>query len=78
MISTTADGWTVDTMKAGFLGMTAHWIEVKAGDKWKMHSEVIGFRTISGDHSGQNLRRYFVAVCDRIGIINTERSKVCT
>jgi hypothetical protein len=23
MISTTADGWTVDMMKAGFLGVTA-------------------------------------------------------
>jgi hypothetical protein len=75
MISTTADGWTVDTTKAGFLGVTAHWIQVKK-DKWAMRWEVIGFRTISGDHSGKNLGRYFVGVCDRIGIINMERSKV--
>lgn len=75
MISTTADGWTVDTTKAGFLGVTAHWIQVKK-DKWEMRSEVIGFRAISGDHSGKNLGRYFVGVCDRIGIINMERSKV--
>lgn len=77
MISTTADGWTVDTTKAGFLGVTAHWIQVKK-DKWEMHPEVIGFRVISGDHSGKNLGRYFVGVCDRIGIINMERSKLLT
>ena len=34
-ISSTADGWSADTMKAAFLGMTGHWIDVKDG-KWKM------------------------------------------
>jgi len=71
LISTTADMWTVDTTKAAFLGVTAHWIEVK-GKKWEMHSEVIGFRMVSGDHSGKN----FVGVCDQIGIMNMKRSKV--
>jgi hypothetical protein len=56
--------------------MTAHWIQVK-DDKWEMRSEVIGFRPISGDHSGENLGRYFVGVCDRIGIMDAHRSKVC-
>jgi hypothetical protein len=74
-VSTTADGWTVDTTKAAFLGVTAHWIEVN-GNKWEMRSEVIGFRTLSGEHSGENLGRYFVGVCDRIGIIDSKRSKV--
>ena len=76
-ISTTADMWTVDTMKAAFLGVTAHWIEVKK-EIWTMCLEVIGFRTVSGDHSGKNLGRYFVGICDRIGIMNTDRSKVST
>jgi hypothetical protein len=75
LISTTADMWTVDTTKAAFLGVTAHWIEVK-GKKWEMRSEVVGFRSVSGDHSGKNLGRYFVGVCDRIGIMNMKRSKV--
>ena len=66
----------VDTTKAAFLGVTAHWIEIKAG-KWKMRAEVIGFRSISGDHSGQNLGRYFVGVCDWIGIMGKNQSKVC-
>jgi hypothetical protein len=77
-ISTTADMWTVDTTKAAFLGVTAHWIEVKMEpqETWEMRSEVIGFRSVSGDHSGNNLGRYFVGVCDRIGIMDAERSKV--
>ena len=65
--------------KAAFLGVTAHWIDVKGregGEMWEMRSEVISFRSVSGDHSGKNLGRYFVGVCDRIGIMNTKRSKV--
>jgi hypothetical protein len=46
------DGWSADTTKMGFLGMTAHWIEVKE-KKWKMRAEVIGFKAISGTHSGR-------------------------
>ena len=70
--------WTVDTTKAAFLGVTAHWIEVKIEPKeiWTLRSEVIGFRPVSGDHSGENIARYFVGVCDRIGIMNGEKSKV--
>jgi hypothetical protein len=72
--------WTVDTTKAAFLGVTAHWIEVKPGPKeiWSMRSEVVGFRPVSGDHSGKNLGRYFVGVCDRIGITDMDQSKVST
>jgi hypothetical protein len=29
LISTTADGWSVDTTKASFLGVTAHWVDVR-------------------------------------------------
>ena len=75
LISTTADGWSVDTTKASFLGVTAHWIEVK-NSKWKLRSEVIGFQPVSGEHSGGNLGRYFVGVCERVRIINAGRSKV--
>ncbi|KAF8155660.1 hypothetical protein B0H34DRAFT_505043 [Crassisporium funariophilum] len=34
-VSITEDGWSADTTKQGFEGMTGHWIEVKGG-KWKM------------------------------------------
>jgi hypothetical protein len=59
----------------GFLGMTAHWIEVIDG-KWKMRSEVIGFKAISGAHSGENLGRYAVGLLDRVGIMSAKASKV--
>jgi hypothetical protein len=55
--------------------MTAHWIEVK-DEKWKLRSEVIGFQSISGEHSGSNLGRYFVGLCDRVGIMSKNESKV--
>jgi hypothetical protein len=41
-----------------------------------MRTEVVGFQGISGDHGGVNLGRYFMGLCDRIGICNAEGSKV--
>ena len=61
-------------MKAGFLGMTAHWVEVKE-QKWKMRAEVIGFKALSGTHSGENLGRYAVGLLDRVGIMDKKISK---
>ena len=74
-IATTSDGWTADNTKGTFLGMTAHWIDVKDGE-WKLCAEVVGFKSISGEHSGENLGRYFISLCDRVGILNKESSKV--
>jgi len=71
----TADCWSADTTKASFLGMTAHWIEVKDG-MWKLRSEVVAFKGLSGEHSGGNLGRYFVGLCERVGIITQNQSKV--
>jgi hypothetical protein len=56
--------------------MTAHWIEVK-GKEWKMRSEIIGFKAISGAHSGENLGRYAVGLLDRVGIMDEKGSKAC-
>ena len=53
-VSITLDNWTVDMTKASFLGMTAHWIEIKEG-RWTVRVEVVGFQSISGNHSGENL-----------------------
>ena len=79
LISTTADMWSADMTKLAFLDVTAHWIDMKGREgeeMWEMHSEVISFQSVSGDHSGKNLGQYFVGVCDWIGIMNTKRSKV--
>jgi len=56
--------------------MTAHWIEVKEG-KWKLRAEVIGFKALSGAHSGENLGRYAVGLLDHVGIMDKKQSKVC-
>lgn len=68
----TADTWLVETTKASFLRVTAHWIKVK-DNKWKLWVEVIGFRPLFGEHSGPNLAQYFMGVCECIGIITAQR-----
>lgn len=70
-----SDGWTADNTKGAFLGMTAHWIEVK-DEEWKLQAEVVGFQPISGEHSGVNLGKYFVGLCDRVRIMSKGSSKV--
>lgn len=57
--------------------MTAHWIDVDAKtEAWTLRSEVVGFRLLHGTHAGNNLGRYFLGLCDRIGITSSEYSKV--
>lgn len=73
-MSITEDGWSADTTRMGFEGMTAHWIEVKE-EKWKMKAAVIGFKALSGAHSGENLGRYAVGLLDRVGIMDKKGSK---
>ena len=72
----TADGWSADTTKAGFLGMMAHWIEVKE-QKWKMRAEVITFKALSGAHSGENLERYAMGLLNHVGIMDKKRLEAC-
>ena len=61
--------------KAGFQGMTMHWIEVKEG-RWKMRAAVIGFKALSGGHSGENLARNSVGLLDQVGIMSKSRAKL--
>jgi hypothetical protein len=55
--------------------MTGHWIDVKDG-KWTMRAAVIGFKALSGAHSGENLGRYSVGLLDQVGIMSKTGSKV--
>jgi hypothetical protein len=55
--------------------MTAHWIDVNEG-KWNLRAEVVGFQPVSGEHSGVNLAKYFVGLCERVGIMSNVDSKV--
>ena len=76
-VSTTMDLWSADQTKVAFFGLTAHWIQVDAKSKnWNLKSHVIVFREISGAHSGDNIGRYFVGLCERVGIISAP-TKVC-
>ena len=60
----TADGWSADTMKQGYLSLTAQWIDVRDQGKWVLQSEIVGFWALSGAHSSDNLGCYFVGLCD--------------
>jgi hypothetical protein len=42
-----------------------------------MKAVVIGFKALSGGHSGENLGRYSVGLLDRVGIMDKKNSKVC-
>jgi len=41
-----------------------------------MKAVVIGFKALSGGHSGENLGRYFIGLLDHIGIMSKTRTKV--
>ena len=75
-VSATADGWTADNTKQGYLGMTAHWIDINKAGKWTLRAKVVGFYLIHGTHAGSNLGWYFVGLCDRVGIMSRSHSKV--
>ena len=42
---------------------------------WKMRAEVIGFKALSGAHSGENLGQYAVGLMDHVGIMSETGSK---
>ena len=43
-----------------------------------LKSQVVTFQGISDAHSGDNLGRYFVGLCEQAGIIEPASSKVST
>jgi len=51
----------------GFLGMLAHWIEVKE-KVWNMRAKVIGFKALSSAHSGENLGCYMVGLLEVLSV----------
>ncbi|KIK91933.1 hypothetical protein PAXRUDRAFT_38561, partial [Paxillus rubicundulus Ve08.2h10] len=70
-VSTTTDLWSVDQTKAAFMSITAHWIEKDAkSGAWSLCNQVIAFKGIAGAHTGQNLGRYFVGLCEHVGIVD--------
>lgn len=75
-VSTMVDMWSVEQTKVSFMGITAHWIHADS-TAWDLRSKVVGFRAVSGQHTGENLAHYFVALCKHAGIIpKTNSSQV--
>jgi hypothetical protein len=52
-----ADGWSADTTKQGYLGLTGHWIDVMDNGKWLLRSEVVGFWALLGAHHHEKCKK---------------------
>ncbi len=52
-----------------YLTVTARYIDgsVEHPDSWKLHSKVIGYTIIHGDHSGANIAAVILKVLDCYG-----------
>ena len=63
-----------------FLGLMAHWINVKLlgkhNEQWTLKSAIVGFHTIMGGHDSNNLGCYMVGILDHVGIMTHNTSKV--
>jgi len=57
-----------------YLGITGHYIDPTSnGSAWELEEDIIGFKELSGSHSGINLAEYVVGVLTELGI----EAKVC-
>jgi len=52
-----------------YLGITGHCVDPsKEGSAWELEDCILGFKEISGSHSGSNLAEYVVGVLVELGI----------
>jgi hypothetical protein len=59
------------------MGVMGHWIDIDKNDgKWKLCTEVLAFRSISGQHTGQNLAQHMVAILKRAQVVTKSSLKV--
>ena len=65
-----------DTMKMGLMGMTGHWIWVTNKGQWLLEACILTLHALSGDHSGNNLGCYVSGLCDHMGLMGKDQSKV--
>ena len=70
----TGNCWTAPNTQTAFLGVTAHWINVKEG-KWALCSEVIGVKSILGGHNGDNLAGYFMGCATKSEYVGKMRQR---
>ena len=53
-------------MKASFIGIMTHWIQVIKKGEWKLEGHVMALHGLSGE---KNLGHYIVGLCDHMGLI---------
>ena len=75
------DMWSDPNLRP-FMAITAHWIEstpqqTTAGVQHKLmlHTNLIGFHSVPGWHTGEHMCHVFVHVLDRLGITAQVRGR---
>ena len=74
-VSTDWDLWTREQTGDPYFGMLGQWFDV-SDLGWTFRAGVLAFNVISGQHSGENLGRYYVKFLDRVGITSKSHCKV--
>jgi hypothetical protein len=52
-----------------YLTVTGHWIDAN----WNLHEQVLAFREITGDHSGENTGALLIEILGEYGLVNTDK-----
>lgn len=73
------DMWT-DSNLTPYMAVMAHWIEAQEvmtakGPIYKLslHADLIGFRRVPGQHTGEHLAGAFIHITDRLNITDKVR-----
>ena len=72
-ISLTSDLWSDPELNA-FMAITAHYLMHDTNNRLQLVTDLLAFRHVVGDHSGDHIRQIFFKVLDDAGISH----KVCS
>ncbi|KAI4830100.1 hypothetical protein KUCAC02_001753 [Chaenocephalus aceratus] len=65
-VSVTVDIWS-DRRMRGFLGVTAHWIDLN-NDNLQMRSQLLACNRFKGSHTGERICEEFEQICEQYQI----------
>lgn len=66
-VSVTVDIWS-DRRMRGFLGVTAHWINVEDDENLQMKSQLLSCNRFKGSHTGEKICEEFEQICEEYQI----------
>ena len=68
------DGWS-SLARDPYLGVTVHWVHStpESPMEWSLHTLLLTFREVEGNHSGNNLAKIMMEIFNEAGL----SSKVC-